>query len=83
MSFGTFTHFFYKVNYYEEGNCRKKSFRSLLRLEMIQRYNLEVRIINKNKLEQRKKQNGGQNPDGRKARIIHSSVNFYANQFRI
>jgi hypothetical protein len=29
-----------------------------------------------------KKQNGGQNQDGRQAWIFHSSVNFYANQFK-
>jgi hypothetical protein len=50
-------------------------FRFLISLEVIQWYILIVQII--------KKQNGGQNQDGRQAWIFHSSVNFYEYQLKL
>jgi hypothetical protein len=44
---------------------------------------LQVKIIKKNKLEQKKKQNGGENQDGRQAYIFHSLVKFDANQLKL
>jgi hypothetical protein len=39
--------------------------------------------MKKNKLEHKKKQNGGENQDGRQAYIFHSLVNLNANQLKL